>query len=289
MESTMDVQRVFCRSAVSMAFVLLLAMPVLAADLSLPMPVKAPQIAAPPPIHDWSGFYVGVHAGYGWDPASGTFDPTAYATALLPTIAITTATPAFGLSVNPQGGLGGLQAGYNWQNGIWVYGLEADVSWSRIKDEATKAFLVTATNDVNDATLDASFTGNVRLKQELDYFGTVRGRIGWAADTLLLFGTGGLGWGHVKTTFETFNLATSTGANSILSTARSTSSDKTRLGFAVGGGAEWGFVPTWSLKAEYLYTGLGQGDKLTLPGGTADSEFHMHVVRAGLNHNFSAH
>jgi len=279
----MGMRRIVYWASMSMARAMLLAGPALATDL--PLPVKAPRIAPPAPIYDWSGFYLGVHAGYGWDPARATFDPTTYGTTTQSGLNVTAATAPFSLSVDPRGWLGGLQAGYNWQNGAWVYGLEADVSWSRIKDDTARAFSVTA--DLGGD--DSSFKGNVRLQQELDYFGTVRGRVGLAANTLLLFATGGLSWGHVKTAFETFNVVTLNGANLSISMPRSAISDKVRFGFSVGGGAEWAFVPTWSLKAEYLYIDLGKGDTLTLPGGVADSEFHMHLVRAGLNHNFSAH
>jgi len=277
----MAMRRIVCRAAMSMTCAFLLVGPAFATDL--PLPVKSPRIVPPAPIYDWSGFYLGVHAGYGWDPATATFDPIAYGTATAQLgVNVTAATAPFSLSVNPDGWLGGLQAGYNWQAGALVYGLEADVSWSRIKDDTARPFSVTASSDGDDP----SFTGSVRLKQELDYFGTVRGRVGLASNTLLLFATGGLSWGHVKTTFETFGLVNA--ANSPL-TSLSATSDKMRFGFSLGGGAEWAFVPTWSVKAEYLYIDLGKGDTLTLPGGVAVSDFHMHLVRAGLNHSFSAH
>lgn len=273
------------RFAVCAAIGLPLSAPVLAADM--PMPMKAPQILPPPTDHDWSGFYIGIHGGYGWDPAHATFDPQAFVAGLAPLFTINSVSAPLNLSVDPNGWLGGLQAGYNWQNGALVYGLEADLSWSRIKDELTAAFSAITDPNVNDGFSDG-IAGQVRLKQELDYFGTVRGRVGWAANTLLFYGTGGLSWGHVKTTFETFNLSTQTLASAPAATPRSASSDKVRFGFSVGGGAEWAFAPAWSVKAEYLYVDLGTGDTLTLPGGVANSEFHMHVVRAGLNYNFSA-
>jgi outer membrane immunogenic protein len=285
----MNRNTIFC-VAVCMAIGLPFRAPAHAADM--PIPMRAPQILPPPMVHDWSGFYVGIHGGYGRDPAHATFDPHAFVAAVAPLFfvdSITIVSAPLNLSVHPEGWLGGLQAGYNWQSGAFVYGLEAGLSWSRIKDESTAAFSAILDPNSNDGHSDA-IAGQIRLRQELDYFGTLQGRIGWAANSLLLYGSGGLSWGRVKTTFETFNMITQqTLVSAPAAAPQSVSSDKTRLGFAVGGGAEWAFAPAWSVKAEYLYVNLGNGDTLTLPGGVAHSEFHMHVVRAGLNYNFGAH
>ncbi|HKS85054.1 MAG TPA: outer membrane protein [Pseudolabrys sp.] len=282
----MRLRRRVHRSAISIACATLLAGPALASDLALP--VKAPQPLHPPAGHDWSGFYLGIHGGYGWDPAHATFDPRAFITDVAPLFTINSVSAPFDLSVSPEGWLGGLQAGYNWQNGAFVYGFETGLSWGRIKDESTAAFSAITDPNVNDGFGDA-IAGQVRLKQELDYFGTLQGRAGLAVNSLLLYGTGGLSFGRVKTTFETFNMSTQTLASAPAAAPRSATSDKVRFGFTVGGGVEWAFAPAWSVKTEYLYVNLGKGDTLRIPGGIAHSEFHMHLVRAGLNYHFGAH
>jgi outer membrane immunogenic protein len=253
------------------------------ADIARPV-YKAPVVA---PAYNWTGFYVGGHGGYGWDPASAIFNPVTYAYSVGGPGLGSTLLSGPGnipLSVDPSGGFGGIQIGYNWQTGAFLFGWEADVSFGKIKDEDIKGFtVVTLTGDILD------FTGNVRLQQEVDYFGTVRGRLGWANNTLLIYATGGLAWGHVDTTFQVYNLRIQNngavfgpGLAALLAGA-SAQQDDVRFGYAIGGGFEWAFAPNWSFKADYIFIDLGNGDTLTIPGGTANSDFYMHTVRFGVN------
>lgn len=256
------------------------------ADIARPV-YKAPAVT---PVHNWAGFYVGGHGGYGWDPASGMFNPVTYAYNVGgPGLAATVLSGPgnIPLSVDPSGGFGGIQIGYNWQTGAYIFGWEADVSFGKINDEDIKGFtVVTTAGDVLD------FTGNVRLKQEVDYFGTVRGRFGWANNTLLFYATGGLAWGHIETTFQVYNLqiqnngALSGAALASFLAGATARQDDVRFGFAVGGGFEWAFAPMWSFKADYIFIDLGNGDTLSIPGGTANSDFYMHTVRFGVNYKF---
>lgn len=268
------------RRLIAVMVVACLAGPAMAADVSPRMPVKAPTTA---PSFNWSGVYAGGHIGYGWDPARAAFDPAAYAAASAPDLAIATATAPFGMSVKPSGVFGGLQIGANVQNGAFVYGVETDVTLSGIRKEANRAFVVDGTIGGDDG----EFSGNVRLRQELDYFGTVRGRLGMARDTWLVYATGGLAWGHVKTTFEVNNIVLATPANwagfQRPSPVNASSSDF-HFGFAVGGGLEWAFAPRWSVKGEYLYMDFGRGDALVIPGGVATSDLTLHVARFGVNY-----
>jgi outer membrane immunogenic protein len=265
------------------ALAAVLAGPAMAADLPPRMPVKAPVAS---PAYNWSGFYAGGHVGYGWDPASATFDPAAYAAATAPTLVVATATAPFGMSVDPSGVLGGLQFGANFQNGAFVYGVEADVSFAAIREEANRGFAVTGTVGGDNG----DFTGNVRLRQELDYFGTVRGRLGVANDTWLLYATGGLAWGHVKTTFEVNNIVLASPGNyggvNPPPYPVSASASAIHFGYAVGGGLEWAFAPRWTARAEYLYIDFGSGgDTLVIPGGVAHtSDLNLHVARFGVNY-----
>lgn len=124
----------------------------------------------------------------------------------------------------------------------------------------------------------------------MDYFGTLRARLGWANNTILVFGTGGLAWGHVKTQYEVFNVVASAAAGpnvqAALQAGASASSNKIRVGYAVGGGLEWILVRNWTARGEYLFIDLRGGDTLTIPGGVAHSEFSMHVVRLVVNYRF---
>jgi outer membrane immunogenic protein len=266
--------------------------PVLAADLPPPQPMvyKAP----PPmivPVATWQGFYVGGNVGYGWDPASATFNPSTYATTILgplggPFVDTGPDSGPIALSVAPKGWLGGAQFGYNWQRQSLVLGAEADIMGANIKGSTSAPFFVNGTEGGDDA----GFSGNVGLQQKLDYFGTLRGRLGWANDTLLLYGTGGLAWGHVTTTFNTFGITqTALGGFTpaqlaALQSGGFASASDIRWGYAVGAGFEWMIARNWSVRGEYLYVNLGGGDTLVIPGGVANSNLSVNVARVGFNY-----
>jgi outer membrane immunogenic protein len=264
-----------------------------AADLPVKTPIlkKAPP---PAPAANWQGFYVGGNAGYGWDPATAYFNPSNYVTTIMASFGGFVDTGPDGgpvsLSVKPKGWLGGGQFGYNWQQNSLVYGLEADIDWSGIKSSTSAPWFVNGTVGGDNA----GVMGNVGLQQKLDYLGTVRGRLGWANDTLLLYGTGGLAWGRVATTFNTFgvtqtaNLGFTPAELAALQTGGYASNTSTRVGYAVGAGFEWMVAHNWSVKAEYLYAQLqGSGGSLSIPGGTASTNgFSVQLARIGLNYFF---
>lgn len=265
-----------------------------AADLPMKAPVynKAPVMA---PVTSWAGFYVGGNVGYGWDPANATFNPSLYATTLLgplggPFVDTGPDSGPVALRVAPRGWLGGGQFGYNWQQNALVYGLEADFDFSGMKASASAPFFVNGTEGGDLA----GFTGNVGLQQKLDYFGTVRGRLGWASDSVLLYGTGGFAWGHVSTTFNTFGVMqnapgmfTPAQLAAIQNGGYASASD-IRVGFAVGAGAEWKVARNWSVKAEYLFVDLlGGGQTLIIPGGVATAgNLPVQTARVGVNYFF---
>src|SRR5438067_4038257 len=146
----------------------------------------------------------------------------------------------------PSGFVGGVQAGYNWQpwnwqGGSWVFGLEGDL-------QATGA--------------DDTFAP---WKFSNPWFGTVRGRAGYAFNNILLFGTGGLAFGELRG--ETFGLSES----------------HTSAGWTAGVGAEFGFAPNWSAKVEYLYVDLANSN-FTITG--VSNGYRFGLVRAGVNYHF---
>ncbi|MDF0580288.1 outer membrane protein [Bradyrhizobium yuanmingense] len=245
--------------------------------------------APPAPVaFSWTGFYAGVHGGYGWSDPTATFDPGALATGTVPGYVVTGGTGPFTLDVSPKGGFGGGQIGYNWQSGAFVYGLEADVSGAAIRETASRPFSVTGTIGGDNG----AFTGVFNLKQEIDVFGTVRGRIGYAANNLLIYGTGGFAWGHVKNSIFISNLATPNIANFngfFPALTRSASSSEVQVGFSAGGGLEWAFDPRWTFKAEYIYINLGKsnGNALAFPGASfTDTEVQLHTAKGGINYRF---
>ena len=153
----------------------------LAADLPLRTYTKAPVYVEP--VYDWTGFYIGLNGGYSWGNSSNTFTAG--------TLPVTTA------SQHMNGWVFGGQAGYNWQMSQWLFGLETDIQGSGIKGTATQA--------LTPALFDATSTA---VTKPIDWFGTVRGRLGvLATPQWLLYATGGLAYGQTKTGFTTTMLS----------------------------------------------------------------------------------
>lgn len=235
------------------AVVSLLSAPAFAAD----MPVKAPDYRAAP-IFNWSGFHAGVNGGYGWSAWDDQLRDTA--------------NPGFPFSgLSPEGWFGGGQIGYNWQGAgsPWVFGLEADIQASDINDKRNWAV---------GATL-------LQQKSGLDWFGTVRGRVGYAVDRTLFYATGGWAFGRVN------NCEC---ARNVLGTTYK--KDDTANGYVLGGGVEYAFAPNWSAKLEYQYINLGKNDPANAAGtplssfvGTTIHDDAFHTVRIGLNYKFGSY
>ena len=240
-----------------------------AADL----PIKAPAIVPPPlPVFSWTGFYIGVNAGYGWGELDDAVSP-------LPSPAAFGAAP-FTVRPEPEGFVGGIQFGYNWQTGNFVWGLEADFQGTTLDETKTRAPLSTAAG--------VPVPGwNSRVKAELDWFGTVRGRLGVTfMPELLAYVTGGFAYGDVKvssrTTFTPAAPFTYVGSGS-----------STETGWTVGGGLEYGFG-NWSAKVEYLYVSLSAPSHVALPLAAnppfrlrhSVGDLDLNIVRVGLNYRF---
>ncbi|MDI1347020.1 MAG: porin family protein [Pseudolabrys sp.] len=150
-----------------------------------------------------------------------------------------------------KGFVGGGQLGYNWQTGRLVFGVEGDLQYTSLKSSET--------------------VGGVTATGKIPAFGTARGRIGYAWDRMMLYGTGG--WAYTKTDVSLTNGVTTV------------SDAKWSSGYAVGGGVEWAVWDRWSVKAEYLYVHSGNV-QLTLAGVTAGGSYNLNVARVGLNYRF---
>lgn len=186
----------------------------------------------------WTGFYAGVNGGY----AFGGDDRVGFTN--------------LGLYLGDVGDLensgffGGAQIGYNYQMGNFVLGIEADFQGAGIDDELG------------------------RYKSKIDWFGTVRPRLGYAFDNrVMIYGTGGFAYGSVKYTTPTdFALG-------------ETETSKTRTGWVAGAGVEHAFTDHITAKVEYQYLYLGSetvGNYFITTKATSD----LHTVRVGLNYKF---
>ena len=208
-----------------------------AADLPARMPVKAP-VVEPAPF-SWTGFYIGVHGGGAWlDHKQSTFENNGTCNTPL---AATTAN----CSLTTFGGMVGAFAGYNWQSGRVVYGLEVDGSWTGLKKS------VTTPDNVGISGVDAvTFTGRV------DWLATVRGRIGITMSPTLLYVTGGVAFGGVRSSWTDNDAPPGNAGLSV---------DKVKVGWVAGGGVEHAFAGNWLVRVEGLYHDLGKVSAGPLP------------------------
>jgi outer membrane immunogenic protein len=247
-----------------------------AADL--PLPTKAP----PAPLYDWTGFYVGGNVGYG----SGHTDVTGSSSSVL----LGVATPStFAGGLNSSGVLGGGQIGFNYQFApYWVAGIEADIDGAGINGSTNTCSATTAGVAVGCDTAALKLTD----------FGTVRGRLGYAWNNMLLFGTGGFAWGQNSTTHTGTCVGPGCPAASLPFASNSPTTSTTFPGWAAGAGAEWGFLPNWTLRLEYLHLGFNDvttnyvfsGTVVGLPFTTAthtSANSGVDLVRLGVNYVFN--
>ncbi len=259
------------------ALAALISGPAFAADLARPV-YKAP----PPPIEVWSwtGFYLGVNVGYSFgrsNTAADIFDTRSGALLF-----------AANNNFNLNGAIGGGQIGFNWQNGIWVWGLEADIQGSGQKGNTAFACPVSFCNFDADTSPTNSVVATV--DQRLQWFGTARARLGvTVAPTVLAYVTGGLAYGQVKTDVALGGF-TIGGAPAPIALASTTT---TKAGWTAGGGIEARLGGNWTGKIEYLFMDLGTFDgSVTNPftSNTTTFTYSSHVrdniVRVGLNYKF---
>lgn len=245
-----------------------------AADLA-----ARPYTKAPPPVvsvYNWTGFYIGVNVGGAWDNTVDEVPSAAFGAT------------AFPASIRRDGFTAGGQIGYNWQATNWVFGLEADFNYVDFRSSSVSiaAPLPTAFGSGAPPNVFTYTAGSQ------NFFGTVRGRIGYAWNTFMLYATGGLAYGDGIT-----NTVTYTNAGGI-TYATFAGSSGNRVGWTVGGGGEWAFAGNWSVKAEYLYVDLNSHNRTLVPvnviGTAVGPGFtfadtggdRFHVARVGLNYKF---
>jgi outer membrane immunogenic protein len=208
-----------------------------------------PSRYAPAPAYDampaftWTGFYAGVNAGYGWSTGTSRYYD-----------------PAFGYvgSSSNGGFVGGGQVGYNYQMGAFVIGAETDIQYASVGNKGS------------------SYGSRYYAGNSDGYYGTIRGRLGFAFDRALVFGTGGFAYG---------DLGGNNSSDPYLGHHRGNS---TNGGWTLGGGVEYAVTNNVTAKVEGSYVNLDTRGNYTLngyQGDRRDTEFG--VVRAGLNYKFN--
>jgi len=216
------------------------AFSVQAADMPRANPVPYYKISEEP--FSWTGFYIGINGGYGWGRSSWS-------------------DPAFGAdsgSFNTTGTLFGGQLGYNWQTGPLVLGVETDAEWTNIKGSTAGPGGVCV----------ADGGGLCQTKQ--NWFGTTRGRIGYAFGRFMPYVTGGVAYGDIVAS-QTTGDAT-----------------QTKFGWSAGGGVEYALTRNWSAKAEYLHLDLGTATLFGAASGASTLSVPVtnDLVRAGINYHW---
>lgn len=285
---------------VAAAIATLIAPGAFAADLAMRTYTKAPPMAVDPG-YDWSGFYVGANIGYGWGQSSivNSFSDAASG-------AVLSSTPG---KFNMDGVNGGGQIGYNWQSANWVFGVEADIQGADQKGSSS-AMCPGAFHSLNgvctvghhgDTVNNPGLPVTSNLDSRLEWFGTVRGRIGTTiTPRVLVYATGGLAYGEVSTTdtVSGTNITGFPGMNGATFTpvSASFSNSSTRVGWTAGAGVEGAIGGNWTAKLEYLYVDLGSVSgafvtPIVAPGGAfVATGYSTHVtdnvLRAGLNYKF---
>jgi outer membrane immunogenic protein len=235
---------------------------VFAADLPTTTPnYKAPATSA---AYNWTGLYLGGNAAYGWGKVDNNVK-------FLDALGGITGVDNFTASGNLGGWLGGIQAGYNWQTGSMVLGVEADINFGSIKRDP---FVAPMTD------LGSPIGGSYQAHEQIKWFGTARGRIGFTpTNQWLVYATGGLAFGRVDySALTSFPLIQYAG-----------SENATKSGWTLGAGTEVAMGNNWSAKVEYLYYDLGSkrlnaASPLALQY-TVQTDFATrgNLVRVGLN------
>ncbi len=210
--------------------------------------------AAPMPMEEgfsWTGFYVG---GFGAITA-GDRDFTAN-----DIIGTDDGGEDLDVSVTNSGGLFGGQIGYDWQMGNFVVGAVADIAYST--DEAEISF-------------DLGGITDGEVSSELQYLGTVRGRVGYAMDRALFYAHGGFAYGEME-----YNAELGGGSADI--------DDQNKTGYVVGAGIEYAFTNNISFQTEYSFVDLGE-DEINIDGADGldlDEDVQFHTIKAAVNFRF---
>jgi outer membrane immunogenic protein len=253
-----------------------------AADL--PTRKEAPAPVYVPPPFTWTGFYVGLNAGGIW--SQGSLSTQVIAPGFFGPI-LTTNFPAGHFGGSQTGFIGGGQAGYNWQTGSFVLGVETDFDWTSLSKNSS--FI--GPTFVDPFGFNDRFTENGSRK--LDWLGTTRARVGFVAtpdNRLMIYGTGGVAYGGASNHLNIFDANNDWFFNG-------NGNNNTRVGWTVGGGVEYAITNNITIKGEYLYYDLGSTHNVTVPSPaasvffpgsftTAKINFDGSIVRAGINYKF---
>jgi len=208
----------------------------LAADLPQPGPPPQAPVAYIPtvaPVYNWGGIYFGVNGGYGFGKSKQT------------STLGTTGT------FNTTGFLVGPTLGANFQTDAFVFGIEGDFDASWMQGTSGPAVCL----------------GTVQCETKNTWLGTLRARVGYAADRVLFYGTAGGAFGNIEQGVKGGSLASSS-----------------KAGWTAGAGVEVAFADNWTARVEYLFVAL-QNASFSAPPATTVT-FNANIVRLGVDYKF---
>jgi outer membrane immunogenic protein len=263
-------------------------------------------INAPVAVVSWTGFYGGINGGYGWDRTSGSVDSAADPATVIFLGGGSWFTPdQFASAFRQSGGIIGAQAGYNWQfSDRWVGGVEIDIQYAHVHGSSSNVLFL------NPAFFGTDFPFTSNTERTLEWFGTLRGRLGYlATPSLLIYGTGGMAFGKTTsngsvaiTAATNSSIGIGAGGSSLSCSNATTampcyigSGSRTSVGWAAGAGFEYKFSSNMTAKVECLHVDLG-GQTINLvspppstPGVAIQYGLNregVDIVRVGLNYGF---
>jgi len=289
------------KPSTAIAAIALIGTPAFAADMA----VKAPP-PAPAPVYNWTGWYAGVNLGASFGHVKTTSAPVTVVRGVGPA---PFTTPGVSDISSPSGFIGGGQIGYNWQfSPVWVAGLEADFQGAleRESNTVTGNFSGTASGGaVPPPGFNAAGSTVMAYQTKIEWFGTVRGRIGYVWGNngdVLTYVTGGLAYGKVGLGGTTTDSGFVGGTATTFSVTHAFGHSQVNTGWVVGFGTEGKLlIPGWTYKIESLYMDLGTLDATDVivgvafgaPGftpfptvGQSHAHFTDGILRAGLNYQF---
>ena len=215
---------------------------------------------APVTFFSWTGGYVGLHAGYAWGRENDNQSD------LFPDQIIDVGVERAADRFDVDGFIGGAHAGYNWQSGQWVFGIEADIDYADVSG-GSDFFYNTGITEVEG-----------RLGFESDWQASLRLRAGYAVDTWLFYATGGVAVGHAELS-----------ASGIyeFGIPFSNSDDNMHTGWTVGAGMEKAFTPNWIGRFEVRYTDFSKEDYDLGPAGDPiEADWDQTAVSVGISYKF---
>ncbi len=261
---------------------------------------KGPPAYIPPPAFSWTGLYGGINIGYGFGDSSSETGGLSYISAgALPAAPLGS---AWSLPQNLNGVLGGGQVGYNYQISPWlVLGVETDIQAADVHSTVSIGLAL--------STATGPHVQSVNSTKSVDWYGTLRGRVGFTLPSmpnLMLYGTGGLAYGQVvHNAGFADNFGAPAAAGFGIAAVGNGYYDDTKVGWTAGGGVEWSpsQFPAWSVKLEYFMSILAPqtptpcrlmaarsaaigATSSPVFGATQNSPTRFHTVRAGLNWHF---